>query len=75
MSVKWEVSEGVYNTVLQRLHDKVKADCLNPNVQRWNITSVGNRAYNPTPSRALGYRFPQGTPCSMGDAQRAHLRA
>ncbi len=41
MLVKREISEGVYDMVLLRLHDKVKADCLNPNVQRWNVTLVG----------------------------------
>jgi hypothetical protein len=41
MLIKREISEGVYDMVLLRLHDKVKADCLNPNVRRWNVTLVG----------------------------------
>ena len=41
MLVKREVSEDVYDAGLQRLRDKAKADCLNPNVQWWNRTLVG----------------------------------
>lgn len=42
MSVKRELSEDVYGRVLQRLRDKAKADCLNPNVQWWNGTLAGS---------------------------------
>ena len=42
MYVKREISEDMYGMVLQRLCDMAKADCLNPNVQRWNRTLVGN---------------------------------
>ena len=41
MYVKREISEDRYGMVLQRLRDKAKADCLNPNVQWWNRTLVG----------------------------------
>jgi len=42
MLIKREISEDVYGMVLQRLRDKAKADCLNPNVQGWNRTLVGS---------------------------------
>ncbi len=42
MLVKREISEDVYDMVLQRLRDMAKTHCLNPNVQWWNVTLVGN---------------------------------
>lgn len=42
MSVKREIPKDVYGMVLQRLRDKAKADCLNPNVQWWNGTLAGS---------------------------------
>jgi hypothetical protein len=39
---KREMSEDVYGMGLQRLRNMVRADCPNPNDQRWNRTLVGS---------------------------------
>lgn len=66
--VKRELPEDVYDSVLQRLRDKAKADCLNPNVRGWNRTLIDTTSeIDAIESRRFG--FAGGTPCSMDDAQ------
>ena len=72
MLVKRGTAEDVYAVVLQRLSDTAKTGLfasqspgVEPHTRREHIC-------HPTPSRAMGSTFADGTPCVMADAQRGH---
>jgi hypothetical protein len=57
MPEKRETPEGAERVVLQDPRDKAKADCLNPNPQRWNTHTRCYSAYNAALPGAARSRF------------------